>query len=103
MDRIGMIGPGRMGLAMIKHLVGAGFSVTASDIDAGQLAKAEAAGATAAGSVAEVGAATDYAIVAVGFDAETIAVTVGENGWSPRWVGARASRSARRLRRRPCA
>ena len=80
MDRIGMIGPGRMGLAMIKHLVGAGFSVTASDIDAGQLAKAEAAGATAAGSVAEVGAATDYAIVAVGFDAETIAVTVGENG-----------------------
>lgn len=80
MDRIGMIGPGRMGLAMIKHLVAAGYSVTATDVNADQLAKAEVAGAKAVASVAEVGRASDYAIVAVGFDAETIAVTTGEGG-----------------------
>ncbi len=80
MDRIGMIGPGRMGLAMIRHLIGAGYAVTATDINADQLAKAADAGATAAGSVAEVAASSDYAIVAVGFDAETVAVTTGEDG-----------------------
>ena len=80
MDRVGIIGPGRMGLAMIKHLVKAGFTVTATDINSDQLAKAEAAGARAVATTAEVGAASDYVIVAVGFDAETIAVTVGEGG-----------------------
>ena len=68
MDRIGMIGPGRMGLAMIRHLIKAGFGVTATDINADQLAKAEAEGAKAAASVAAVGAASDFVIVAVGFD-----------------------------------
>ncbi len=80
MDRIGMIGPGRMGLAMVRHLVKAGYPVTATDISAEQLAKAAEAGAAAAGSVAEVAAASDYAIVAVGFDDETIAVTTGGGG-----------------------
>ena len=80
MERIGVIGPGRMGLAMVKHLVKAGYSVTATDIDPDRLAKAVDAGAGVAGSVAEVAASSDYAIVAVGFDAETVAVTTGEGG-----------------------
>ena len=80
MERIGVIGPGRMGLAMVKHLVKAGYSVTVTDIDPDRLAKAVDAGAGAAGSVAEVAASSDYAIVAVGFDAETVAVTTGEGG-----------------------
>ena len=80
MERIGVIGPGRMGLAMVKHLVKAGYSVTATDIDPDRLAKAVDAGAGAVGSVAEVAASSDYAIVAVGFDAETVAVTTGEGG-----------------------
>lgn len=80
MDRIGLIGPGRMGLAMVRHLVGAGFRVTAADVDPARLEKARAAGAAAAGSTAEAAAASDYAIVAVGFDSETVAVTTGAGG-----------------------
>ena len=79
-ERIGLIGPGRMGLAMVKHLTKAGYSVTATDIDPGQLAKAEEAGATRARSAAEVGAASDFVIVAVGYDEETRAVTMGADG-----------------------
>ena len=65
---------------MIKHLVGAGFTVSATDIDPGRLAMAEAEGARAEPSAAALGRGCDYAIVAVGFDAETLAVTVGEDG-----------------------
>ena len=79
-ERIGMIGPGRMGLAMIKHLVKAGYSVTATDVNADQLEKAKDAGAATAATAADVGRESDYAIVAVGFDAETRAVTMGEDG-----------------------
>ena len=80
MDRVGIVGPGRMGLAMIKHLVKAGFAVSATDIDSAQLAKAEEAGAQPFASAAELGRNADYAIVAVGFDAETVEVTLGEDG-----------------------
>lgn len=80
MDRIGLIGPGRMGLAMVRHLVGAGFRVTAADVDPARLEKARAAGAETARSTAEAAAASDYAIVAVGFDSETVAVTTGAGG-----------------------
>ena len=80
MERVGIVGPGRMGLAMIKHLVGAGFAVSATDIDADRLAGAEAAGARPFASSAELGRDCDYAIVAVGFDAETVAVTTGADG-----------------------
>lgn len=80
MDRVGIVGPGRMGLAMIKHLVRAGFAVSATDIDLDQLARAEQAGARPCGSAADMGRDADYAIVAVGFDAETVEVTVGAEG-----------------------
>ncbi len=80
MDRVGIVGPGRMGLAMIKHLVKGGFTVSATDIDPGQLAKATAEGARPLSSAAELGRGSDYAIVAVGFDAETVEVTVGGDG-----------------------
>ena len=36
-DRIGIIGPGRMGLAMLKHLKKAGFNVTVYDVNEAQL------------------------------------------------------------------
>ena len=37
-DRVGIIGPGRMGLAMLKHLKRHGFEVTAYDVNDEQLA-----------------------------------------------------------------
>ena len=43
-DRIGIVGVGRMGLAMLKHLVRHGHAVAACDIDEQQLSKARAAG-----------------------------------------------------------
>ena len=47
-ERVGIVGVGRMGLAMLKHLVKHGHAVTACDIDDKQLAKARDAGAAAA-------------------------------------------------------
>ncbi len=79
-ERIGLIGPGRMGLAMVKHLIKAGYAVTVADIDERRLEAAAKAGAAMAADAAAVGASTDYAIVAVGYDDETRAVTMGERG-----------------------
>ena len=47
-ERVGIVGVGRMGLAMLKHLVKHGHAVTACDIDDKQLAKAREAGAATA-------------------------------------------------------
>src|SRR5262249_35420468 len=47
-ERVGIVGVGRMGLAMLKHLVKHGYQVTACDIDDKQLAKARDAGAATA-------------------------------------------------------
>ena len=79
-ERIGLIGPGRMGLAMVKHLVKAGYAVTVTDIDERRLEAAAKEGAAMAADAAAVGAATDYVIVAVGYDDETREVTMGERG-----------------------
>ena len=51
-ERIGVVGVGRMGLAMLKHLVKHGYAVTACDLDEKQLAKAREAGAATAGTPA---------------------------------------------------
>lgn len=79
-ERIGLIGPGRMGLAMVKHLVAARYAVTAHDVDSNRLALAREAGAEAASSPAEVGKACTFAIIAVGYDDETMAAAVGKDG-----------------------
>lgn len=79
-ERVGVVGPGRMGLAMVKHLINADYVVSATDINAEQLAKAEAVGATTFPDPAAMGSEIDYAIIAVGFDDETRDVTLGEKG-----------------------
>ncbi len=52
--RVGIVGVGRMGLAMLKHLIRQGYQVTACDIDDKQLAKARDAGAAAVTTAAEL-------------------------------------------------
>ena len=79
-ETIGLIGPGRMGLAMVRHLAAAGYAVTATDVNRDRLQEAEQAGATAVETTAEVGRACTYAIVAVGFEPETLEVTTGAGG-----------------------
>ena len=53
MTRVGFIGLGNMGGPMCGHLVSAGFSVSAFDLDAGALERGRAAGARAALDVSD--------------------------------------------------
>ena len=78
--RVGIVGVGRMGLAMLKHLIKQGYQVTACDIDDKQLAKARDAGAAAVTTPAEVARAADFVIVAVGYDEEVRQVVLEVDG-----------------------
>src|SRR5690554_5913138 len=61
--RVGFVGLGNMGVPMSANLAKAGFPLTVFDIDAAR-AKAHAStiGATAAASLAELGAASDVVV-----------------------------------------
>lgn len=79
-DRVGIIGPGRMGLAMLKHLRRNGFEITAFDVDEAQLERAVEAGGARASNAREVGENSDYVIVGVGFEPEVQACLAGPDG-----------------------
>ena len=79
-QRVGLVGVGRMGYAMLKHLLEAGHAVTVADLSREQVKKAEALGAKGVGNGAEVAAASDVVIIAVGFDDEAKDVTTGPGG-----------------------
>src|SRR4029077_10221867 len=79
-SRIGIVGVGRMGLAMLKHLVKHGYAVTACDLDEAQLAKAREAGAATVKSPTDVARAADFVIIGVGYDDEVNAVVLGADG-----------------------
>jgi len=65
---------------MVRHLIAGGYPVTVTDIAPEQVEKAEALGADGVASAAEIGKVSRFVIIAVGFDDETIAATLGENG-----------------------
>ena len=79
-ERIGLVGAGSMGLAMLKHLLKHGYPVVVCDIDDKQLSKAHAAGAAVVQAPAEVARAADFVIIAVGYDDEVNAVALGTDG-----------------------
>jgi 3-hydroxyisobutyrate dehydrogenase/2-hydroxy-3-oxopropionate reductase len=79
-ERIGIVGAGRMGLAMLKHLIRHGYEVTACDLDATQVAKAREAGAASAETPAALAKSADFVILGVGYTDEVNAVVHGENG-----------------------
>lgn len=79
-ERVGIVGAGRMGLAMVMHLVKHGYTVTACDIDKGNAEKARGFGATIAATAADVGKASDFVILGVGYDEEVNDVVLGVNG-----------------------
>ena len=79
-EQIGVVGVGRMGLAIVKHLIRHGYPVTAYDIDARQCDAARAAGAASAASPAAVGLASRFVIIAVGYDDEAYEVMLGKSG-----------------------
>jgi len=79
-ERVGIVGAGRMGLPMVKHLVKAGYCVVACDINADNLGKARELGATVAATPALVGKAADFVILGVGYDDEVNQVVLGPDG-----------------------
>jgi 3-hydroxyisobutyrate dehydrogenase/2-hydroxy-3-oxopropionate reductase len=79
-ERVGIIGVGRMGLAMAKHLVKHGYTLTVCDIDASNAAKAGALGARVASTPAEVGLNATFVILGVGYDEDVEMVTTRVDG-----------------------
>src|SRR5882672_9378088 len=79
-ERVGIVGVGRMGLSMLKHLVKHGHHVTACDIDDKQLAKARELGAATVKTPAEVARAASFVIIGVGYDDEVNEVVLGADG-----------------------
>src|SRR5215471_12431963 len=79
-ERVGIVGAGRMGLAMLKHLVKHGYSVTACDISPDALANARAAGAATADTPAELAKQCGFVILGVGYTDEVRAVVYGDGG-----------------------
>jgi 3-hydroxyisobutyrate dehydrogenase/2-hydroxy-3-oxopropionate reductase len=78
--RVGIVGVGRMGQAMLKHLVKKGYGVTACDLSADALAKAKAAGAATADSPLALAKVADFVILGVGYTPEVEAVVYGDGG-----------------------
>ncbi len=79
-ERIGIVGIGRMGLSMAKHLLKHGYPVVACDHNPKQCEAARAAGAAIAATPAEVGKAARFVIIGVGYDDEVLAVMTGDDG-----------------------
>jgi 3-hydroxyisobutyrate dehydrogenase-like beta-hydroxyacid dehydrogenase len=78
--RVGLIGLGKMGLPMARHLVRRGFTVAGFDVSEDAMEQAAEAGVATALSPQAVAAASDLVIIVVGFDQEVEAVTFGERG-----------------------
>lgn len=78
--RIGIIGMGKMGLPMVRHLLAGGFAVTGFDVGAAAMDAASKLGAGTAETPREVAAASDLVIVAVGFDSQVEHVVFAEDG-----------------------
>lgn len=79
MVAVGLVGVGDMGAQMLPHLVAAGFTVTAFDIDRTRREAALAAGARIADSPAAVAATADVVITLVMSD-DIPAAHFGEHG-----------------------
>ncbi len=78
-EKVGMIGVGRMGQPMVKHMVNHGYDVTCVDISEENLAKVRAMGAKTAKSPADLADCT-FISLGVGYDDEVNAVVLGPNG-----------------------
>lgn len=77
---VGLIGAGRMGLPIVGHLVRAGFSVMAYDIDAAKRTAVEAKGARWAQRVTDLAASAEFVLVCVGFDREVQQLLAPDGG-----------------------
>ena len=79
-ERVGIVGCGRMGFSMLKHLIKKGYSVAVCDLSAEALKRAADAGAKTATSPAELAKQCDFVILGVGYTDEVNAVVYGKDG-----------------------
>jgi 3-hydroxyisobutyrate dehydrogenase len=77
---VGIVGVGRMGLSMLKHMVRHGYTTIACDISEEQLKKAREAGAKTVKTPAEMAKDASFVILGVGYDDEVNEVVLGANG-----------------------
>ena len=78
--RVGIIGLGKMGHPMARHLARAKFDVAGYDIDAHARSQAQRSGITLAADPRAVAERSDFVIIVVGFDNEAEAVLLGRDG-----------------------
>lgn len=78
-EKVGIIGVGRMGQPMVKHMLAKGFDVTAVDISTDNIDKVAAMGAKTAARPSDLGDCT-FVILGVGYDEEVNEVVLGDNG-----------------------
>lgn len=79
-EQVGIIGVGRMGLAMAKHVLRHGHPLTVCDINQDNLSKACEMGAEVAANPAELGRSASFVILGVGYDEEVNEVVLGRDG-----------------------
>ncbi len=79
-ERVGIIGVGRMGMPMAKHLLKHGYQLTVCDISEKNVQEAVGMGAKAVANPKELGKLCDVVILGVGYDEEVQEVVLGENG-----------------------
>ena len=83
MDRlqtVGIVGCGRMGTSIARHLLAAGWRLTAADTNPAALEAVVAAGAQPADTAAEVAARSDLTLVVVVDDEQMAGAVGGEDG-----------------------
>jgi 3-hydroxyisobutyrate dehydrogenase-like beta-hydroxyacid dehydrogenase len=102
--RVGIVGLGKMGFPMARHLGKAGFEVAACDISAAARAQAESAGIRTVASPKALAGESDFVIVVVGFDAQAEAVVLGADGiaaaaWPGLIVGIASTVAPRTMQR----
>lgn len=79
-ETVGILGLGKMGAPMAKHLAAKGFKVIGYDPVAAACANGARCGARIAGSPREVAQASDLVIIVVGFDREVEGVVFDSDG-----------------------
>jgi 3-hydroxyisobutyrate dehydrogenase/2-hydroxy-3-oxopropionate reductase len=79
-ENIGLIGAGRMGLPMLRHLISHGHRVAVCDISRENADRARAEGAEIVETPRDLGRHATFIILGVGYDDEVRAVTLGEAG-----------------------
>src|SRR5687768_3208250 len=77
---VGIIGLGKMGLPMTRHMLTKGFPVTGYDLSKERSDMAAKLGARIAKNPRELAEASDLVIIIVGFDSEVMQVLNGPDG-----------------------